>query len=938
MFIVQTVNYMSLKFESNPNLGDIGPHFTQPPSGENVQSSLQKKVESATSEVFESKSFLVINYPITNMEVMKKAWSNKTVSDEHQVIGEKSVDELLKALEDPKMKLNFDFNTDRVDAVAKKNSICGKAGSSSSALNSFKAMIHFITESNLSDIEKQEKLEKFSKLPWPAEVLKYEEKKYGVWGEREWESWSATSTFNSAKNLIRNSVDWRKMVADFPKDYGDYIAKTDDEFFSHQKFKMRVQEQQPEKNGVINMVPFVIIEYCPVDEQEPRYSNYGVTRVQIDGKTVMQCLISIDDKAAILDFKNKWNERKFEAPEKLKYELEKKIRKDLRKNGCLQSYGEEIKDDPKYVEAALSQNGCALQYASVRLRNDPKIVEIAVRQNGLALQYASEELKGNPIIVETAINQNPKAIQYVAESIRESVDIRQLIHLKLRPLLQRKKLNQDPDMQILRKSLRKIINQPPHLRRQMASEVVQALNPRSPTVKLSAYFREPIENLTKAKKLKPVEKMSQLVSYERFVSALRTSFGETLDTILQSPPDEQSYVVLADESGKSTNWVASHVLDIMSVKPPQAIVTQKELNDYLRRNPTVKHVVMMDDGAYSGTQTSEYIETIKDDIDQNILHICIPFMTRYAKNKINAAATTGKIIFSESQVMFSYNDLAKLGFYVQKKMPRPDLIDFIKAPLVKSEGLPPKQMEELNELNRKVTDFKHRIFRVDDAHIKTEFKKFKLAFEKLSSDLGKIQMIQVKNDLFVVIRRLNEYAMFFKEKDTKRLGVKEKDNKRYDEKRSGTWMAHKSADAISSNYKSMFEATGSKRAIEPYKEGGLLAIVDDGHFASDLGTVPELRGEQLNRLPHLDIEGLIFVETNRGAFLLSENYIKKSTNESDVFLVVENEKIPFGGPNGAYQLKLEPDTSFVILKGETSTAYKYEQGKKHEKGKIIKKQ
>jgi len=537
------------------------------------------------------------------------------------------------------------------------------------------------------------------------------------------------------------------------------------------------------------------------------------------------------------------------------------------------------------------------------------------------LQYASEELKGDHLIVRHAIDQSPAARSFVPANVLESIDL-SIKHIKLKQVLQRKNLNHDKQI------LRKIVNQSPQLRRQMASEVTQTLNLRSPTVMLSPYIREPIENLTKAANLEPLEKMSKLVSYERFVSALRTSFSDTLATILQSPPEEQEYVILADESGKSTNWVASHVLDIMSKKQPQAIVTRGELAIYLLKNPYVKHIVMMDDGAYSGDQASGYIQQELYGFDQNILHICIPFMTRYAKNAIYGASSAEKIVFSESTVMFSYNDLARLGYYVQKEMPRPDIIDFIKVPLVQSEGLPPQQMEELNTLNRKVTEFKHKIFRIDDAHIKTEFKEFKLAFEKLSSDLSKIQMSPVNNDLLAVIVSLNEYATIFKEADTDRLGVTGKDEKNYPDNKTGTWMAHKSGDDHSTNYYSMVEAAGYNIAIEPYKEGSVdLGVTNENPPKNIEGRLADLREYRLMKLPHGILEGLTTVESNRGTFLLSDNYLEKSTIESDVYLIIGNEKIPFGGPNGAYQFKLEPDMSFVIQKGETSTAYKFENGK-----------
>jgi hypothetical protein len=41
-----------------------------------------------------------------------------------------------------------------------------------------------------------------------------------------------------------------------------------------------------------------------------------------------------------------------------------------------------LKNDRKIVLAAVSQNGCALKYASLNLQNDPDIILVAVSQNG----------------------------------------------------------------------------------------------------------------------------------------------------------------------------------------------------------------------------------------------------------------------------------------------------------------------------------------------------------------------------------------------------------------------------------------------------------------------------------------------------------------------------------------------------------------------------
>ena len=72
---------------------------------------------------------------------------------------------------------------------------------------------------------------------------------------------------------------------------------------------------------------------------------------------------------------------------------------------------------------AIRQEGCALQYANLRLRENYDIVLIACKQNGLALEFASDALKCNNSICLEAVKQNGEALQFVDRSIRTTRDI-----------------------------------------------------------------------------------------------------------------------------------------------------------------------------------------------------------------------------------------------------------------------------------------------------------------------------------------------------------------------------------------------------------------------------------------------------------------------------------------------------------------------------------
>lgn len=61
--------------------------------------------------------------------------------------------------------------------------------------------------------------------------------------------------------------------------------------------------------------------------------------------------------------------------------------------------------------AAVTQRGCALEYASEALRDDEEVVLAACRQNGMAMQFASIELRDDQSFVEQALVSQVKYIR-----------------------------------------------------------------------------------------------------------------------------------------------------------------------------------------------------------------------------------------------------------------------------------------------------------------------------------------------------------------------------------------------------------------------------------------------------------------------------------------------------------------------------------------------
>jgi hypothetical protein len=220
---------------------------------------------------------------------------------------------------------------------------------------------------------------------------------------------------------------------------------------------------------------------------------------------------------------------------------------------------------------------------------------------------------------------------------------------------------------VVRHRSKKILALPPS--REECVQIAKELHLRSPTVEIKSDIPEPLENLTKAQELSnPIAKCSRLVPYERFKHTLQQSFTGTLEKILQSPRKERSYVVIGDYPLKSTNWVISHLLPIMKIHPPEAVLTPYEVRAYLRKHPEIKHVVFVDDAAYSGDQAASTLYQVESALSPaHSLHVCVPYRTRYAENRF--ANIGSNIVLSPGERMFSYREMSKLGFYKESDLP-----------------------------------------------------------------------------------------------------------------------------------------------------------------------------------------------------------------------------------------------------------------------------
>lgn len=89
-------------------------------------------------------------------------------------------------------------------------------------------------------------------------------------------------------------------------------------------------------------------------------------------------------------------------------EDDKVILKKIQRKGKLLSKYQQYEDNDVMVNAAIKNNGLALEFASQRLRNDKDIILTAVKQNGLAIKFALDHITDNDIITTILTNEKQK--------------------------------------------------------------------------------------------------------------------------------------------------------------------------------------------------------------------------------------------------------------------------------------------------------------------------------------------------------------------------------------------------------------------------------------------------------------------------------------------------------------------------------------------------
>ncbi len=516
---------------------------------------------------------------------------------------------------------------------------------------------------------------------------------------------------------------------------------------------------------------------------------------------------------------------------------------------------------------------------------------------------------------------------------------------------------QKPEMKVLQEyfrnhEIKKEINYiRKHPNPQLAVQTAEKLNdqiesePGHP--KIYPFVREPLENMKKKKNQElndPLEKGANFISYERFRNALRNSFSQTLTTILSS--QKNSYIVVDDEEGRSTNWTVSHILDIMSIHPPHAIIKRAEISNYLKKHPEIQHLVMMDDAAYSGRQVGSYIRDFGNELknQQNSLsstpnplnlHICIPYLSKYARENIQKESNKVGLIssFSPSGTLLSFDEKVHLGYFSQKKMIRPDIKTLLAMPApqpIDPEDLQSSTWCEDFEAVRK------NIFSKNDVLQRHELGTL---IEELRNISQKIQDgKKILNDLYSIKQGVQRWGTTpelikkIKKECLIRAGFSGDVNFWHSlmaHYHMFSFLSHKKADRFSTIFdeyllNALQPFDGQEEAIEPYKMSEEKNEKRKTQIERLQKKFPTIVSEwkECSNLP-IDI-----VQSNRGIFLLGDNYQGEAVSKSSsITITSQGTTIPFGGSNGAFQFKIEEMIPFSINDRGNISQFIYENGR-----------
>jgi len=269
-------------------------------------------------------------------------------------------------------------------------------------------------------------------------------------------------------------------------------------------------------------------------------------------------------------------------------------------------------------------------------------------------------------------------------------------------------------------------------------------------------------------------------------------------------------------------------------------------------------------------------------------------MTSYGKAQVERAITgnhgIGSYRFHNTERMLSYKELSDAGIF---KLTRNILVDREKILAIElPEGTPEDVSQRIDRLKEK-----------PDGMAVMEAIDF---VEEKMKEKGKNLMKQLFG------------AVSLDKDETRGASLSQNYSHGMGDTKTPTWMAHKAADFKSTN-QDMMTIVGGTEPVEPYKKNKAserTQLIDSLKKQMKGCTVKET---VLSSKDASWLEGRFdFVQSNRGFFLLGNNYIDEEGATKHLNLKIKNNDIELGGSSGAYQVQIKPGDTFTLQDPENT--------------------
>lgn len=136
------------------------------------------------------------------------------------------------------------------------------------------------------------------------------------------------------------------------------------------------------------------------------------------------------------------------------------------------------------------------------------------------------------------------------------------------------------------------------------------------------------------------------------------------ETIMSYPATAREFAIVVPYNAcrKSNHFMTSIAMKYLVAKPSN-IIFFREIDDFLQDNPTIQHLLFIDDASYSGRQVHEFLEKNRTQLTSGriVIHLAIPFISSDVCININRFYPN--VIVHQHEPMLPMKTLNNLGFF-----------------------------------------------------------------------------------------------------------------------------------------------------------------------------------------------------------------------------------------------------------------------------------